>query len=105
MKNKQYIRVYSLSIASIIADGGACPVGAVGLFESRICVRSRETEKIKYFYGSAFFFEEDSAEERIWRLEKAIDLMMDALKESDTFKADNYEVGNNLTGKWERTKL
>lgn len=105
MENEKYIKIKSYSIASFISEGRVCPVGAAGLFRSTICIRNKGTKIIEGFYGSVFFFEEDSAEERMWRLQTAIDLMMKTLKKSDTFKFGNYEVRNHFTGEWEQIKI
>ena len=105
MENERYIKIYSHSLASLIAENVAHPPGTTGSFCSIIYIRNRLTLVVEGFYGQGFFFEEDSAEERMWRLGEVIDIMMKALKKSDTFKAGNYEVCNHLTVKWEQVKL
>ncbi|MCK4649576.1 hypothetical protein KAT51_08635 [bacterium] len=105
MKNKQYIKIYSYSLIELIKEGHVCPAGVTGLFRTIIYIRCRKTKVIEGFYGQICFFEEDSAEERMDRLQMAIDEMMRALKESNAFKDDNYGVRNHLTGKWEQVRL
>lgn len=105
MENGKYIKISSYSIASIATAGRVYPPGAAGLFRSIICIRSRKTKILEGFSGTIYFFEEGGAEEKIEGLQKTIDIMMEAMKESETYKKGNYEARNHLTGKWELIKL
>jgi hypothetical protein len=102
MQLNEYTKLYTHSAASLAAEGSARPPGAEGMYRTIMYARNPETEEERGFWGSCFYYQDDSAEMKTQRLERAARVMIQELERSDIYNNGNYDIRNPATGRWEK---